>query len=209
MSVVWSGGKYCCPAILTAWQLVCRLGVLPPACAVVWTQMTHSHTATAESMTQWLIVGNTYHTIEQQSMMQPKVKSWREMQLVFAERRLLSFRNSECFGESFKRYCFLESDGGKGKDLVLWIIWKKLLSLNWQHMSQNEACWRTADFCCSVMGFAGLPVKVVRVLTAKEGKFLRQEKLIGPLWRPSRIPLPFGNTEEIRHLFRRTVLQVT
>lgn len=73
-------------------------------------------------------------------------------------------------------------------------------------MSKKEACWRTADFCCSVMEFAGLPVRVARVLTGKDRRFLNQEKLIGPLWRPLRIPLLFGNTEEIRHLFRRTVL---
>lgn len=158
--------------MLTAWQLVRRLGRLPPACTVVWTQMTHSLTATAESMTQWLIAGNTYQTIEQQRMMQPEVKSWREMQLVFAERRQLLFRNSGCFGESLKRYCFLESDAGEGKDLILWVNWKKLLSLNWQHMSRNETGWRIADLCCSLMDFAGPPVRAVTVLTGKEGRLL-------------------------------------
>lgn len=210
VSVISCGGKYCSPATLTAWQLVHRLGLLPPTCPVVWTQMTHSHTATAESMTQWLIVGNTYQMTEQQRMIQPKVKSWREMQLVFAEGRQLSFRNSGCFGESLKRYCFLESDGGKGKDLILWINWKKLLSLNWQHMSRTETCWRIADLCCSVMEFAGLPVKAVRVLIGKEGRFLSNEKLIGPLSGGLQGDLScLAIQRKLGTYFRRTVSQVT
>lgn len=181
MSVFRCVGQCCSPAVLTAWQLVHRLGCLPPACPVLWTQMTHSHTATAGSMTQWLIVGNIYQTTEQQRMMQPEVKSWRQMQLVFTERRQVLFSNSGYFGESLKRYCFLESEVRTGKDLILRINGKKLLSLNWQHMSRNETHWRIADLCCSAMDFAGLPVRAVRILTGKEGRFLSQEKLIGPL----------------------------
>jgi len=48
-------------------------------------------------------------------------------------------------------------------------------------MSGNETRWRTADLCCSVMEFAGPPVRAVRVLRGKEGRFQSQEKLIGPL----------------------------
>lgn len=166
----WPLGSWC-----TGWAFFLL------SCRVVWTRMTHSHAATAESVTQWLIVGNTYQRIERQRVMQPKVKSWGEVQLVFAERRQLSLKNYGYFGESLKRYCFLESDGGKGKDLILWINWKKLLSLNCQRMSRNETCWRIADLCCSVMEFAGPPVRAVRALTGKEGRFLSQVKLIGPL----------------------------
>lgn len=71
--------------------------LLPPACPV--DGMTHSHTAAVESMTLWLRVGNTYETTKQQRTMQPKVRSWREMQLVLTERRQFSFRNPGCCGE--------------------------------------------------------------------------------------------------------------
>lgn len=173
MSTAWCSGTACTgrscqelvcwkilfPALLTAWQLAFFL--LPAQ----WTQMTRSHTATAESMTPWLRVGNTYEATKQQKMMQPKVRSWRAMQLVLTEIRQFSIRSPGCCGEwkSSEDCCFLESDG-KGKYLILWINWKKLLSLNWQLMLRSETHRRIADLCCSVMDLAGLSIRAGRVL---------------------------------------------
>lgn len=96
VSVIRTRGKmpfFCCAECLTA-----GVQASPPSSAVPppWTQMTHSHTTAAESMTQWLIVGKTYQTTERQRMMQPQVISWRCS--LFSQKEETAFsRNSWCF----------------------------------------------------------------------------------------------------------------